>query len=637
MAFRNTMARLKKLLLSRDIDLIEQGVEFVAAMDDPEIWDALLTGVTWKTDYHPEPRWRSTGHWGGLVPNKLFEGTKHGQPYHDLALTLLVCHCPNEKLRSQVDRLKIQAGGYGVKVPLERIPLDGLEKLPNLRELRLDAWRGGIGSLWALGECEHLERFEIETGTKLEDGLDGLGSCPSLKHVRIRAPLTSTEGLAGAPLQSLYIDSNTLADLRGLHETTVQHVEVRSANNVDVSGLRGCRDLKTLEFHRCSVKNLQRLGGLGIERLDLDVASPPGRWPTFPHLKWASFSSADLDSAPQPALEELHTLYVTSLPRFTEAFPALRVLRTNSLQVDDLEPLRDAASLRELELRHCAAKDMSALGSLTDLEWLSITFCRSVEALDELPATSLRGWDMAESNVLDLEDAPVRSVRGVGNLQGLQILALRDCTQLETLEGIEHCSDLRVVDLRGCTGITDVTPLAKLPELRLVALRDTGFHADNVPAEIAGCVTLAKEPTLERGVDKPKPEPRKARKRKKKIPVPDDLRAAWEAMVPMLATSTRAGVEELCDHIAATAPRHEIFDALLKPVKYERWPGFIVRGRLTGISTKQLRKLAVQRLIGAAPRRASRRAASRPCRPSGRPTAATRSSTAGAESPVRWT
>ena len=65
MNLRKTMARLKKLLRARDVDLIEQGVELVAALDDPQVWATLLEGVRYDPEAMKSGRWASKARWRG--------------------------------------------------------------------------------------------------------------------------------------------------------------------------------------------------------------------------------------------------------------------------------------------------------------------------------------------------------------------------------------------------------------------------------------------------------------------------------------------------------------------------------------------------------------------------------------------
>src|SRR5262245_18135610 len=139
MVDRRTFARLKKLLLARDVDLVEQGVELVVSLDDPELWDALLEGVEWIPPCEEQWPGRTVTVAGGWTPNALFTGTAPAQPFHELALTLLVAHAPGP-VRDQVTGLRIRGSErlWRTAARLGRIPLDALERYPNLRALDLE-------------------------------------------------------------------------------------------------------------------------------------------------------------------------------------------------------------------------------------------------------------------------------------------------------------------------------------------------------------------------------------------------------------------------------------------------------------------------------------------------------------------
>lgn len=58
------------------------------------------------------------------------------------------------------------------------------------------------------------------------------------------------------------------------------------------------------------------------------------------------------------------------------------------------------------------------------------------------------------------------ALRLLAKVPGLDLLALKDCTDLTTLDGPwENLKDLQTLDLSGCTGLTNVASLGKLPSL----------------------------------------------------------------------------------------------------------------------------------------------------------------------------
>ncbi|MCA9635815.1 MAG: hypothetical protein KC420_07255, partial [Myxococcales bacterium] len=89
---------------------------------------------------------------------------------------------------------------------------------------------------------------------------------------------------------------------------------------------------------------------------------------------------------------------------------------------------------------------------------------------------------------LVLKDAPLRSIRGLGSLRGVDHLDLRGCRELVSLAGVEGLVEVRTIDLRGCTALSDLSALAALPELVAVLTNHEG-PPGAFPPEVADRVT----------------------------------------------------------------------------------------------------------------------------------------------------
>jgi Leucine-rich repeat (LRR) protein len=601
---RQLLARLKKLLLSRDVDLIVQGVEFVASLGEQEVWDALLHGVGYATDRVVELR---SGTWKGpsLVPNPLFSGTSPAQVYHDLAMTLLVANSPLEELKAQVVSLRLRASAGGWRDPrISRMPLEGLEQFPNLKHLSIET-PAAMDDISVLGRCPALESLRLDGGARLSD-LAGLGASRTLRQLEIYAPLESTRGIEGAPLDSVKISSRVLQDLMGLGQTPVRTVEIRDAARVDPSALRACPKLEQLSFSSCAEVVLAGLGGCPVQTLEI-TGPTSGTLPSLTQLRTLQVTHlTHMDR--QPALSKL-TLYALNepghaLPKVRELCPALETLILKRCTGSSLELVRDAASLRTLILEDCIFSDTSALGSLTTLDALGLQRLRA-DALDSLPPAQNVDANGQPTEQLYLAYTPLRSVRGVGNLQGVLVLDLSQCAELQTLDGLQG-SQIRVLDLRGCAALEDVSALEEMPELRMVGLRGTRFHARNVPESASGAVSLGKTLNQRAGLTMDRPQPASGAPKRKSVPVPKDQREAWEDLQPLLAVVDREGVDRLADWLAQHGTE-EMFDALLKAVAATD-RAFTVRGRLLE-PDRDLRELVVQRVVGVAKGAEARRLA----------------------------
>ncbi|MEQ1502450.1 MAG: hypothetical protein ABMB14_09470 [Myxococcota bacterium] len=590
---RHLFARLKKLLLARDVDLIEQGVEFATSLDEPELWDALLTGVDYRAE-HQEP-----DRWGRMVtkpplwaPNALFTGTGPAQPFHDLALTLLVAVATTPTgaaLRDRIEQLHLPTPvEHGTRVRLPRIPLDAFPRYPNLKSLSLTS--DADLDLAPLGDAPALETLRVQGSCRIS--LAGLGRSRTLKHLDLGCALDSTAGIEGAPLDTVKLSSTTLRDLRGLGSTSVRTVELRSGVNVDASDLGRAPNLASLVVER-NVSGL-KLAGFGaspIKTLELrvDVAGLP----TMPKLE-ALIARNLRQCAVQPAVTTVVLQAVTDVPPVASTFPAATGLSITHGRFDALAFLRGATALRALTLNDCTAGDASALGSLSGLETIALSRL-TFPALDQLPPARLVDDKGADTHRLDLSNSPVKSVRGLAALKGLKLVDLSRCQSLETLDRLAG-TGIEAIDLRGCVALTDVAALSAMPALRMAAVRGSA-RAVELASAMPQVASLAQAPDLEAARKRAVPSAPAAATgkpaRKKKALVPAAQQAAWDGLQPLLAVTDPASLDRLMTYLG-THGTSEILDLLLAGVTLDQ-TGFTIRGRLLALDAA-LRPIAVQRI-----------------------------------------
>ena len=71
----------------------------------------------------------------------------------------------------------------------------------------------------------------------------------------------------------------------------------------------------------------------------------------------------------------------------------------------------------------------------------------------------------------------------LGQLPGLEILAMTRVVAPISLETLRNATDLRVLDIRNSPGVTDLSPLIGLPNLEVIVVRKTDQL--KVPDELA--------------------------------------------------------------------------------------------------------------------------------------------------------
>ena len=165
---------------------------------------------------------------------------------------------------------------------------------------------------------------------------------------------------------------------------------------------------------------------------------------------------------------------------------ALQSLVISNATDVDLAPLRDARSLRHLELHETQAKHLGALRE-HPIETLILDGCRFDDHID-LPLTLRR---------LVIRGGEVDATLPWSKLQDLSSLQLS--TQAGSLAGIDACESLRVLDLRGCPWADDLCGPARLAEagsLRALAAAQTPLHPNAIPASLLDVITYAEFPNL---------------------------------------------------------------------------------------------------------------------------------------------
>ena len=90
---KKTFTKIKKLLLSRDINKIDLGVELLTSLNSPDLFNILLDGCKLETKHGSEPNYFESI----LHTNKVFTGTGPAQPFLNYALMNIVASLPQDQ------------------------------------------------------------------------------------------------------------------------------------------------------------------------------------------------------------------------------------------------------------------------------------------------------------------------------------------------------------------------------------------------------------------------------------------------------------------------------------------------------------------------------------------------------------
>ena len=183
--------KIKKLIICRDYNQINVGIELLRSIDNPKVYEFFLNGNIINDQ-------------GFLVTSKLLTGTRPAQPYLDYVLISLINFAPNNLSvhksinRHTIKSIILKAASSEVK----RVPTEysweeivtedcgkySTENLPqfefeNLEELTLINY-SELKSLDFLSMCKNLIKLSLKSCNKISN-LDVLDNCKKLKSLDI--------------------------------------------------------------------------------------------------------------------------------------------------------------------------------------------------------------------------------------------------------------------------------------------------------------------------------------------------------------------------------------------------------------------------------------------------------------------
>lgn len=429
------MARLKKMLLAREIDAVEQGLELVFSLDNPEVHEALLNGVEFND--------------GRFKPNNIFSGTRPAQPFHDYALWNLVARLETDKaaaLRKAATSLIISRDH--ARGP-DKISLKRIERLSALESLRLEGpWV--LENAGAIGALPALKRLTLSV-KGLDGGYAGLERAASLEQIKIRVA----------------DDDDTLA---GLSIPTLKIVEVEQTRAKRLQGFAKLKNLVTLNISGATqLEDINELAELPkLEQLQLHgtafTQTAVFRCPSLKTLRIQNTQMRSLVGLGKlPALE---SLYIWSAPSLTEVgaleCPKLQTINLHQTGLKSLQGMGELPALKEISVTY--GHQLAELSTLN---------CPSLEkiVLRQVGLHSLAGLDAAPKlQQATIYGAAELSEIGFTQPSPITSLTLGNSRKLEQVSSLEHAFALETLSLESCNALQDISSLAKISGLKSLRL-----------------------------------------------------------------------------------------------------------------------------------------------------------------------
>ena len=232
-----------RMLKSTDAEVVQQGLELLAALDDPIVIDALLQDLTWKANGK------------GFMPASKRWG---GRRCAFIALGLLALRPELRPDLRSVEFLRLTSR-YG-DANLRPFDLGTLHALPALTRLELVAVSPLLN--------DDPGQNPSQNGT--------VGLLPALQRVLIRGPVASLGFLARAPkLESVRLAAAGIVDVRGLATSGVARLDFHTAGPVDFAALAPCARLREIRVRYTKGLDYGRIGTIkSLRRLRVPKGTP---------------------------------------------------------------------------------------------------------------------------------------------------------------------------------------------------------------------------------------------------------------------------------------------------------------------------------------------------------------------------
>jgi surface protein len=315
---KRTFLKIKKLLVSRDYDKIDLGLELLISLNNLELFESLLDGCKISTSLTESASrgWSAPDEAGGkeyyqLIKNKFFTGSDPAQPYLDYALEKIIINAPQDAkiddslllknifsldtgkfsfiktelhdfLRKSIDKLN-PLTSVDISSPiLHHLPhltelnvsgdLGNLKWLKNISQLKILYFDAKVDNIDAYENFKYLENLEELTfsSSKFEH-LDFLAECKKIKKLDLSVSYSGSSYSNDKKLENI----DFLSKLNNLEDLKLIGLD-GALSDMDKSGLYNCKKLKHLSIPISGATNLSDLKKCkSLESLNFTLEDSP--------------------------------------------------------------------------------------------------------------------------------------------------------------------------------------------------------------------------------------------------------------------------------------------------------------------------------------------------------------------------
>ena len=481
-------ASLWKLLSSREIGSIQQGIDIACSLGDE--MSGVLAGVEVRA---------STGE---LLRGSRFSGTGPAQPYLDFALLGILSGAIEgskaDQIKTKVRKLVLtipftpRLRGFSALEDLQLVIQDGchlddlsnFDSLPVLTHLSISGEQktiygnknSSLGSLSGL-DAPMLRVVSLKGIDLLELGGLGQGGCLEEVDLSSNEKLQHIDPLAPSvgSFRSLNFSScKSIKNIDSLRNSQkLEHIDLSECESLEsIKALTDSIALKSIELANC--KALASLDGLNGKKIIVKNASEFDDTKTFSlrgcealiDLKCFPELNGDVDSLNLSNMGKLKDIAGISVA------PCVTQLDLSWSGIEDLACLQEFTNLTDLNLTNAdCLVNATPLGELKNLNKVDFTYsgnlkilpriwksplteinlraCKSLESIQGLPKSLNKvpgGWN------LDIDLSGCSSLRDISplavpELLNKQILDLSECDQLKSLNGLEKFQEITLIKI----------------------------------------------------------------------------------------------------------------------------------------------------------------------------------------------
>ena len=406
------VGNIKKLLQSRDIDMVISAVNMVESLGDEGLCDVLLEGVKMEGNK--------------LVPNKLFTGTGPAQPFLNSGMlgVLNVASKFNKwsAFLSSIEDVEIETMVFeylNAFTHAKTIQVWNVERVNaplNLPNLLSFSWgrRNYENKLISMAlnvfsNCVQLSKIYIDQFITVSDDFTSIGNLVLLKELTLigisENHIKSIEGLSRCVL---------------MEKIDLQFNEKNMGKIANLRGIEGMANLKYLSMVRTEITDTSALAKLSnleyIEILSPTLVqfTPSENFEKLSVLAFGSTRYSKEDAKCKKLISIGSSKYavnmkeinlagtsISEFPNFTNTKSISRVTISNT-PICDFSNMISVNSIEELELENCPdIIDFKGFENVTSIGQFSIKHCDSLK--------SFKGFENVKTPMerLELEDCPL--------------------------------------------------------------------------------------------------------------------------------------------------------------------------------------------------------------------------------------